>query len=264
MATLPNRNILDGSSSPTTATMKSAMGQLRDYLAGLLGTSGSALTLGSDTPAMVSGIAPALQVVGGNTAGSSTLNSNWHSDPASAPNLYSVKSLNGLAVTSGTLLGRYRCFGHDGAGYVEAGRISIVVDAAPSAGIVPGRVAVQTADAAGVMSDALAVDSAQRVVVYSGIVKKPTRSTTSSGTTVLTVQTNTFVLDVSSTMASRTITLPSTGIVDGQEIAIATRSAITALTINGGTIYGAPTTLAAGGYCTFIYSSASAAWFRKG
>ena len=114
MATLPNRNILDGCDAPTTATMKSAMGQLRDYLAGLLGTSGSALTLGSDTPAMISGIAPALQVIGGSTAGSSTINSNWHSDPSSAPCLYSVKSLNGLAVTSGAMLGRYRGFGHDG------------------------------------------------------------------------------------------------------------------------------------------------------
>ena len=40
MALLPNRNILDGTKSPATTTsdMKTALGSLRDYLAGLLGT----------------------------------------------------------------------------------------------------------------------------------------------------------------------------------------------------------------------------------
>lgn len=38
MALLPARNIFDGTSIPTTGTMKTAMGSLRDYLVGLLGT----------------------------------------------------------------------------------------------------------------------------------------------------------------------------------------------------------------------------------
>lgn len=40
MALLPNRNILDGTKVPATTTseMKTALGSLRDYLAGLLGT----------------------------------------------------------------------------------------------------------------------------------------------------------------------------------------------------------------------------------
>lgn len=41
MASLPARNILDGTAAPTTSTMKTALGQLRDYLAGLLGTTGT-------------------------------------------------------------------------------------------------------------------------------------------------------------------------------------------------------------------------------
>lgn len=40
---LPARNILDGSATPTTSAMKTAMGGVRDYLAGLLGTTGSAV-----------------------------------------------------------------------------------------------------------------------------------------------------------------------------------------------------------------------------
>lgn len=38
MALLPARNILDGTALPVTSTMKTSMGSLRDYLAGLLGT----------------------------------------------------------------------------------------------------------------------------------------------------------------------------------------------------------------------------------
>lgn len=38
---LPARNIFDGTASPVTSVMKSTMGSLRDYLAGLLGTTGA-------------------------------------------------------------------------------------------------------------------------------------------------------------------------------------------------------------------------------
>ena len=93
----------------------------------------------------------------------------------------------------------------------------------------------------------------------------PTRSTAASGSTVtLTTGTNHLLYDQAGTVAELTVTLPSASLSDGQVITIATRSAITALTINGGTIYGAPTSLAAGGFCSFIYSSGGAAWFRKG
>jgi hypothetical protein len=42
MAALPARNIFDGSSAPATSTMKAALGSLRDFLADLLGTTGTA------------------------------------------------------------------------------------------------------------------------------------------------------------------------------------------------------------------------------
>lgn len=42
MATpLPARNIFDGTAAPVTSTMKGALGGLRDYLAGLIGTTGA-------------------------------------------------------------------------------------------------------------------------------------------------------------------------------------------------------------------------------
>lgn len=98
-----------------------------------------------------------------------------------------------------------------------------------------------------------------------GLAATPTRSTAATGSTItLTSSTSGLLYDQAATIASLTITLPSSSIVDGQTISISTRSEITALTVNGGTIYGAPTTLLAGGFATFIYSSAGAAWFRKG
>jgi hypothetical protein len=50
---LPARNIFDGTALPVTSTMKTSLGSLRDYLAGLLGTTGAAVdargALGSGT-----------------------------------------------------------------------------------------------------------------------------------------------------------------------------------------------------------------------
>lgn len=93
----------------------------------------------------------------------------------------------------------------------------------------------------------------------------PTISTVVSGSTItLTTSDNHLLYNRSTTSATLTITLPSTSLYDGQVITIATRSAITSLTVNGGTIYGAPTTLAAGGFASFIYSNVVGAWFRRG
>lgn len=44
MAALPAKSILDGTGVPITSAMKTALGELHDYLAGLLGTDGAAPT----------------------------------------------------------------------------------------------------------------------------------------------------------------------------------------------------------------------------
>lgn len=106
-----------------------------------------------------------------------------------------------------------------------------------------------------------------RTTFNTGFARTPTVSTAPDGSTItLTSATNHLLYNNASVVASLTINLPTNDVANGQEITIATRSAITALTVGAGStpVYGAPTTLPAGGFATFIYSSAAGAWFRKG
>lgn len=67
--------------------------------------------------------------------------------------------------------------------------------------------------------------------------------------------------------AAGTIALPAKALlVDGQEVTVATSQAVTALTVNasGVPVYGAPTTLAAGGFFRLRYEGALGVWFRVG
>lgn len=61
--------------------------------------------------------------------------------------------------------------------------------------------------------------------------------------------------------AAGTITLPSVPH-DGQEVRVSSTQAVTALTVNGGTINGAPTALAANGFFKLAYDGTLNAWFR--
>jgi hypothetical protein len=63
--------------------------------------------------------------------------------------------------------------------------------------------------------------------------------------------------------AAGTIVLPSIT-QDGQEVLVSTTNAITALTISGGTVTGAPTTLAAGGFFRLRYDGFYKTWARVG
>lgn len=83
-----------------------------------------------------------------------------------------------------------------------------------------------------------------------------------AGTTTLTTGTSIVVCNHTATIASHTFTFPSTSLTNGQQITITARSAITTVTLSGGTFRGAITTLAAGGYAQYTYSSTAAAWFR--
>ena len=82
-------------------------------------------------------------------------------------------------------------------------------------------------------------------------------------TVVVSAGTTALLLSPAGTLATLTITLPSSP-VNGQALVIATSQALTALTVNGGTIVGTLTTLALGGFAYFVYDSATSKWFRCG
>lgn len=73
-----------------------------------------------------------------------------------------------------------------------------------------------------------------------------------------------LILEPSATLATLTVTLPSTPS-DGQVVRIATTAAVTALTLRGATgqtVKTAVTTLAAGAAVTFLYRSANSSWYK--
>lgn len=63
--------------------------------------------------------------------------------------------------------------------------------------------------------------------------------------------------------AAGTITLPATPM-DMQELLVSCRAAVTSLTINGGTVYGSPSTLAANSFFRLKYDGVEATWNRVG
>ncbi len=89
--------------------------------------------------------------------------------------------------------------------------------------------------------------------------------TPASGDTVI-VSANTamLLLNPAAGLAALTITLPSVGIDNGQIITISSDMAITVVTLNGGTINGAITTLAANGFAQYIYELSTDSWYRIG
>lgn len=65
------------------------------------------------------------------------------------------------------------------------------------------------------------------------------------------------------TIATLTINLPSNP-VDLNRVEIGSSQIVTSLTIGNGTVVGTLTTIAAGGFATFVYSSNTSSWFRMG
>lgn len=53
--------------------------------------------------------------------------------------------------------------GSDGSGFFIAGRLVFICDAAPSAGIIPGKISLRTASAAGTLTEAIGIDRTQAV-----------------------------------------------------------------------------------------------------
>ena len=92
----------------------------------------------------------------------------------------------------------------------------------------------------------------------------PTVSVPTTGSTItLTTSTAVLCLNHTATIATLTINFPSSP-QDGQCISICSRAAVTTLTLGNGTFRGAITTIGAGGFVEYIYSTTGTAWFRKG
>lgn len=86
-----------------------------------------------------------------------------------------------------------------------------------------------------------------------------------SGDTVLiTDATDMLILNPAGALATLTITLPSINIDQGQVVTIASSTEITSVTLNGGSINGAITTLPANGFAQYIYELSTNEWFRIG
>lgn len=70
-----------------------------------------------------------------------------------------------------------------------------------------------------------------------------------------------LLINPSGALLALTVTFPSSPS-DADEFTLASSQAITTLTMNGGTVIGALTTMAIGTFATYTYSSGSSSWFR--
>lgn len=66
-------------------------------------------------------------------------------------------------VASGETIGTYDFLGHDGTSYRDVARVSGVVDAAVSTGVVPGRLIFSTTNASGTLTERMRIDSSGQV-----------------------------------------------------------------------------------------------------
>lgn len=86
--------------------------------------------------------------------------------------------------------------------------------------------------------------------------------TASGFTATITVKDTWLLLTPTGAFAAGTIALPSA--TDGAEVLVNCTQAVTALTITGGTVVGAPTALTANAFFRLRYSTTNATWYRVG
>ena len=86
-----------------------------------------------------------------------------------------------------------------------------------------------------------------------------------TGSTVNVATTGNIVLFINpaGSLLALTVTLPATP-TNGDRVSIASSQVVTTLTMNGGTIIGALTTLAVASFAAYSYSSDASSWFRVG
>lgn len=72
-----------------------------------------------------------------------------------------------------------------------------------------------------------------------------------------------LLIDPATALLALTISLPSQP-QDGDEVTISSSKAVTALTLNGGTIIGGLTAFVIGSFAKYHYNSTASKWFRIG
>jgi hypothetical protein len=81
-------------------------------------------------------------------------------------------------------------------------------------------------------------------------------------TIVISAPDTTLIISPAGTLDELTVTFPSAGLVDGSRVSLVSQQAVTALTLNGGTINNGVTSLSAAVGRTFVYAESTAAWYR--
>lgn len=117
----------------------------------------------------------ALQINGLSATTASLAIARWNatSTNASSPGLVMARSRGASIGTHAAVISNDRLLalwgnGDDGTNFQTAGRIEIYVDAAVSAGIVPGRISFSPANASGVLTEAQRIDSAGKTILGGG------------------------------------------------------------------------------------------------
>jgi hypothetical protein len=73
-----------------------------------------------------------------------------------------------------------------------------------------------------------------------------------------------LVLQPAGALTALTVNFPSSGLTDGGRVEISCTQIVTAVTMGGGTVVGALTALAAGGFAKYVYRLANTTWYRIG
>lgn len=114
------------------------------------------------------GVASLNQVIGSSGSAVASIDNYGSSQP-----VYKFTNSNGAApndhsaLSSGQIIGQVDYYGDDGTNFTRGGSLRAIVDASPSAGIMPTRYDVFTMDSTGALNRNLRVDSKRNVILNS-------------------------------------------------------------------------------------------------
>lgn len=136
--------------------------------------------------AVTGGFVPPLQVNGVSAGTASAALGRWTND-ANFSIIYFNKSRSGTVgthtiVNNGDILGRINFAGSDGTEFADAAFLEVGVDAAPSAGIMPGFARVRTYNTSGVVASAMTWSSAQLTTAHGNLSVAGTTEASAVGT----------------------------------------------------------------------------------